>query len=31
MEERRGVYSALMWKPEGKGPLADPSVDVRII
>jgi hypothetical protein len=30
-EERRGVYSSLMWKPEGKGPLGDSGVDVRII
>jgi hypothetical protein len=24
MGERRGVYRALVWKPEGKGPLGRP-------
>jgi hypothetical protein len=24
MGERRGVYSVLVWKPEGKGPLGGP-------
>jgi hypothetical protein len=31
MGERRGVYSALVEKPEGKGLLGDPGVDGRII
>jgi len=25
MGEKRGVYSVLMWKPEGKGPLGRPE------
>jgi hypothetical protein len=29
--ERRGVYTVLMGKPEGKRPLGDPGVCVRII
>jgi hypothetical protein len=31
MGERRGVYSVLMGKPEGKNHLGDPGVDGRII
>jgi hypothetical protein len=31
MGKRRGVYSVLVGKPEGKTPLARPSVDGRII
>jgi hypothetical protein len=31
MGKKRAVYSALVWKPEEKGPLGDPGVDGRII
>jgi hypothetical protein len=31
MGERRGVYRALVGRPEGKDHLKDPGVDVRII
>jgi hypothetical protein len=31
MGERRGVYSVLMGKPEGKNRLEDPGVDGRIV
>jgi hypothetical protein len=31
MGERRGVYRALMGKPEGRNHLEDPGVDGRII
>ena len=31
MGERRGVYRVLVGKPEGKRPLVDPGLDVRII
>jgi len=31
MGERRGVYRALVGKPEEKRPLGNPSVDERII
>jgi hypothetical protein len=31
MEERRGVYTVLVGKPEGKDHLEDPGVDGRII
>jgi hypothetical protein len=27
MGNRRGVYRILVWKPEGRNPLEDPSVD----
>jgi hypothetical protein len=29
--EKRGIYRVLVWKPEGKTPLGNPSVDGRII
>jgi hypothetical protein len=31
MGERRGVYSVVVGKPEGKNHLEDPGVDGRII
>jgi len=31
MRARRGVYSVLLRKPEGKNHLEDPGVDGRII
>ena len=31
MEERRSVHRALVWKPEERDHLEDPSVDGRII
>jgi hypothetical protein len=31
MGEGRGVYRALVGKPEGKRPLGDPGVDGKII
>jgi len=31
MGERRGVYRALVGKPEGKRPLGNPGVDARLI
>jgi hypothetical protein len=31
MEEGRDVYRVLVWKPEGKSHLGDPSMDGTII
>jgi len=31
MDERRGIYTVLVGKPEGRNHLGDPGVDGRII